>query len=203
MNRSFCVFVWHLAKGKFDKYRKSITWSFSKRDDRVLPLTRRSADILSASGRSALRFTTEASIRRLFALWVLRRTGCPRSIAGYLDAPAIRQRGFLLSRCQFLAQLTCGVFAELLFDALVFQRQRQLLASFIQALQHVIRFGPARAATGRSLDHLQPSFCLRASGCALLLEPIKPRPIAAQFFNQHGSVGRVQITRTANATLHQ
>jgi hypothetical protein len=118
----------------------------------MLP-TRRSANILSASGRSPQRFTIEASIRRLFALRAQadRMSALPLRL---LNSQAIGNSGFLLSGSKFLAQLLRRVFAQLLLDPLVFQCQRDMPAALIQTLQHVISFGPARTASGGGFDHL-------------------------------------------------
>ena len=109
----------------------------------------------------------------------------------------------LLPRRQFLPQLSRSIFAQLLLDPLVFQRQRHMLPSFIKTLQHVICFGPARAATGGSFDHLQTGFGLGPARGALLLERIQTRPIAGQLFNQNVRIRRVQLSRAADASFNQ
>src|ERR1041385_1306562 len=58
---------------------------------------------------------------------------------------------------EFLPQLF-SFFAQLLFGTRGFQTDRQMFASFVEALQHVIRFGPTGAATRSRFDHLQARF---------------------------------------------
>src|SRR5260370_25175882 len=87
---------------------------------------------------------------------------------------------FGLKTSAFPAQFAFRILPKPLFFARRLKRQGNLLAAFVEALQHIAGFGPTRAAAGGRLDHLQTRLGLIFSRHAFLPDGVEPRLILAQ-----------------------